>query len=196
MFTGIISATSRITKSCATKNGGLQLSFIKPIKWKVKKGDSITVNGVCSTVISSGHTIVVEYMHESIVRTTVSLLSKKSTVNIEQSMTLRDRLDGHLVQGHVDCTGTITAITPEKNSFVFQITFPKKYAKYVAEKGSITVDGISLTVVDADKKFFTVKIIPYTWRHTNLSYLKTGDMVNLEFDVLMKYVDRLLNFSR
>jgi len=194
MFTGIIHEKSRVT-SAVSSTSGLTLG-IAPIKnWKVKKGDSISINGVCSTVVKTSPAIIFEYMPETLKKTNVGGIRKGEVVNVEQSLKLQDRLDGHLVLGHVDTIGTIAGITPEGNSSIFSITLPngdRDLHKLIAPKGSVTIDGISLTVVKAKKNTFTVHIIPYTIEHTNLHQKRPGDTVNIEFDVVAKYVQSLL----
>lgn len=194
MFTGIIAATGKIKKSRLAA-GGLVLTVEKPKGWKARLGDSITVSGVCSTVKSLNGGLTFEYMPESLAKTNVGSLRPGDLVNLERSMRAGDRLDGHIVQGHVDTTGVVGKVTPLGNSFVYRIKLAakdKNFMKYLAPKGSVAVEGISLTVVDVGKDYFTVHIIPYTQEHTNLRQKYAGDKVNLEFDVLMKYLARLV----
>ncbi len=195
MFTGIITATARVVKKNLTKKGMI-LTVTKPKKWKVSVGASITVNGVCSTLKKTIRGLTFEYMPESLERTDIQSLEIDSIVNLEQSLKAHDRLDGHIVQGHVDTTGKIISLTPEGNSYMFTIEpREKKYIPMIAEKGSIAIDGISLTVTAVTKKSFTFKIIPYTWEHTNLSTKKKGDTVNIEIDVLAKYLNQLTRYA-
>jgi riboflavin synthase len=191
MFSGIIQAITSVEKS-AVKNGSLFLTFQKPKGWKIKLGDSIATNGVCLTVQSlTKNSYTTELMPETLERTTFGK-NVPQEVSLEPSLTLATLMDGHLVQGHVDTMGTIIAITPKGRSRIYKIRFPKKYTHLVAEKGAITVDGVSLTVVDAQKDFFTVSLVDYTIEHTTLGNKKTGEMVNLEFDVFAKYIARML----
>ncbi|HRH23153.1 MAG TPA: riboflavin synthase, partial [Candidatus Magasanikbacteria bacterium] len=184
MFTGIITATAKVIKK-NLNTSGMVLVITQPKKWKVKIGASITINGVCSTLKKTQKGLTFEYMPESLKRSTLSDLTVGSLVNLEQSMRADDRLDGHIVQGHVDTVGKIITITPEGNSYIFTIEpRDKKYLKMIAEKGSIAIDGISLTITATGKNNFKFKIIPYTWEHTNLSTKQSGDMVNIEIDVL------------
>lgn len=195
MFTGIITATAKVVKKNLNKNG-MVLVITQPKGWKVKLGASITVNGVCSTLKKIQKGLTFEYMPESLERTSLTDLEVGKTVNLEQSMRADDRLDGHIVQGHIDTIGKIISITPEGNSYIFTIEpREKKYLKMIAEKGSIAIDGISLTVTTTEKKNFTFKIIPYTWDHTNLSNKQEGDMVNIEIDVLAKYLNQFLTYA-
>ena len=195
MFTGIIQSTAKVVDANLSSSGML-LRVSKPKKWKIKLGDSISVNGVCSTVakVSDGE-MTFEYMPETLKRTSLAALRKSSFVNLEQSLRASDRLDGHIVQGHVDTIGRVIAVTKEGNSRVVSIEVKnaeKKLMRLIAEKGAIAIDGISLTVVAVFKNYFTVKIIPHTLEHTNIGAKKTGAMVNLEFDILAKYLQRLI----
>jgi riboflavin synthase len=194
MFTGIIASTTKILETEANSDGMI-LKVSKPSGWKIKLGDSINLNGVCSTVAKLGAgQMMFEYMPESLERSNLGGLKKGDLVNLEQSLRAADRLDGHIVQGHVDVTGKIVSIIKEGNSLVYRIEVKdKKLIRLAAEKGAIAVDGISLTVVAAGKGYFTVKIIPYTVAHTNLRNKKPGDLVNLEFDILAKYLQRLIS---
>lgn len=193
MFTGIIHNKSEITKLEKTE-GGLLLTITDP-KWEVALGDSITINGVCSTAKSLENGVTFEYMPESLQKTTLLKLEEGQKVNTEKSLTLQQKLDGHMVVGHVDTTGEIISIEPEGNSFIFtiQVEKPDEFMELIAKKGSVCIDGISLTVVDVNTDSFTVKIVPYTIEQTNLGELKVGAHVNLEFDLLAKYVARILD---
>jgi len=196
MFTGIINSQARVKKIALSKSGAV-LRIEKPKTWKIKTGDSISINGVCSTVVKQGGgKLVFEYMPESLQRSNLGGLRTKDVVNLEQSLRPADRLDGHIVQGHVDTVGTVSSVRPEGNSKVITITLPPKPARafigLVAEKGSIAVEGVSLTVAGVKGSTFSVKIIPHTWQHTNLHTKTAGRPVNLEFDVLAKYLQRLL----
>ncbi len=213
MFTGIISKTSKV-KKVESKAGGLSIQIANPLAGggKVKLGESITINGVCSTVKAvrlrsegasarRSKNISFEYMPETLKLSNLGLLKKGDTVNIERSMRLGDRLDGHIVLGHIDGTGEILDIKKEGNSQVFEIKVPalprrslarrrdQDFKKFLVYKGSVAVEGISLTVAEVFKNSFLVKIIPYTVEHTNLKYKKKGDFLNLEFDILAKYAN-------
>jgi len=191
MFTGIISKTSKV-KNIKSEKGGLHVEIANNLG-KVKPGESIAVNGVCSTAKKSGKNISFEYMPETLKLSNLSFLRKEDIVNIEKSMCLNDRLNGHIVLGHIDGRGKILAIKTEGNAKVFDIQLPDKgFKKFLVYKGSVAVEGISLTVVKVLRKSsplsFIVKIIPHTMEHTNLKYRKKGDFVNLEFDILAKYI--------
>ncbi len=191
MFTGIISVLAPIVE--VKKNtGGLQLKVAKPKNWKVKTGESISVNGVCSTLKQDKQGLLFEYMQETLAKTGILKMKKGQVVNLEQSMHVSARFDGHIVQGHVDTAGKIVSISKEGNAFVFKIKpLDGKILKYIVPKGSIAIDGISLTVT-AVKNDFSVKIITYTFAHTNLKYKKAGDLVNIECDILAKYIEKIL----
>lgn len=158
-----------------------------------KHGDSIAVNGVCLTVVESGGgEFTADVMAETLKRSSLGALTAGSRVNLERPMALGGRLGGHLVQGHVDGTGAIVRREPAEHWDVVTIALPDGLARYVVEKGSITVDGISLTVVEAGPDYFTVSLIPTTLALTTLGLKQPGDPVNLEVDVLAKYVERLI----
>ena len=156
-------------------------------------GDSIAVNGVCLTVVDFGDgEFTADVMAETLNRSSLGALAVGSKVNLERPMALGGRLGGHLVQGHVDGTGTVIERKPSENWELVRISLPSDLTRYVVEKGSITVDGISLTVVDAGPDFFTVSLIPTTLALTTLGFKQPGDPVNLEVDVIAKYVERML----
>ncbi|MFC9229400.1 riboflavin synthase [Streptomyces decoyicus] len=158
-----------------------------------KHGDSIAVNGVCLTVVDTADgEFTADVMAETLNRSSLGALAAGSRVNLERPMTLGGRLGGHLVQGHVDGTGTIVERIPGEHWEIVKIALPAALSRYVVEKGSITVDGVSLTVVDAGDDYFTISLIPTTLDLTTLGIKKAGDPVNLEVDVLAKYVERLL----
>lgn len=196
MFTGIISKTSKIKKVNASK-GNFSIEIASNFG-KVKLGESIAINGVCSTVKklvppkgSTAKNIFFEYMPESLKLSNLGFLKKGDIVNVERSMRLGDRLDGHIVLGHIDGRGKILNVRKERNSQVFHIKMPdKKFMKFLAYKGSVAVEGISLTVAKVFHNSFIVKIIPYTLKHTNFKQKKKGDYVNLEFDILAKYANK------
>ncbi|MGK5499237.1 riboflavin synthase [Streptomyces sp. URMC 125] len=156
-------------------------------------GDSIAVNGVCLTVVeTAGGEFTADVMAETLRRSSLGALAPGDRVNLERPVALGGRLGGHLVQGHVDGTGTITERVPGEHWEVVRISVPDGLARYIVEKGSITVDGVSLTVVEAGEEDFTVSLIPTTLELTTLGVKGVGDPVNLEVDVLAKYVERLL----
>lgn len=189
MFTGIIKKTSKL-KDSKLKEGSLYVDILNNLG-KVKLGESININGVCSTVKKNGKIISFEYMPESLKLSNLGSLKKGDVVNLEQSMRLSDRLDGHIVLGHVDGKGKIVNISKEGNSSVFKIRVPdKKFMKFLVYKGSVALEGVSLTITEILKDSFVVKILPYTLKHTNLQSKKEGDVLNLEFDILAKYANK------
>ncbi|AZQ70719.1 riboflavin synthase [Streptomyces luteoverticillatus] len=158
-----------------------------------KHGDSIAVNGVCLTVVDTADgEFTADVMAETLKRSSLGALSTGSRVNLERPMALGGRLGGHLVQGHVDGTGTIVERVPGEHWEIVRIALPAPLARYVVDKGSITVDGVSLTVVEAGDDWFTISLIPTTLALTTLGVKQVGEPVNLEVDVLAKYVERLL----
>ncbi|MFE1171872.1 riboflavin synthase [Streptomyces sp. NPDC058773] len=158
-----------------------------------KHGDSIAVNGVCLTVVDTADgEFTADVMAETLNRSSLGALAAGSRVNLERPMALGGRLGGHLVQGHVDGTGTILERTPGEHWEIVKVALPAALSRYVVEKGSITVDGVSLTVVEAADDYFTISLIPTTLALTTLGIKQVGDPVNLEVDVLAKYVERLL----
>lgn len=193
MFTGIVEELGEIT---AVEELGDASRFTvrgPVVTMGAKHGDSIAVNGVCLTVVDLvDDAFTADVMAETLDRSSLGALAAGSRVNLERPMALGGRLGGHLVQGHVDGTGEIVAREPAEHWEVVRIGLPASLARYVVEKGSITVDGVSLTVVDAGEDHFTVSLIPTTLAMTTLGTKQTGDRVNLEVDVIAKYVERML----
>ena len=190
MFTGIIEATGHIKQIIAS--GTNKTFWIEsPLSHQLKVDQSIAHNGVCLTVEAvQDNSHQVTAIQETLDKTALGSWKVGAVVNLEQSLLPSSRLDGHFVQGHVDTTGTCENIKDKDGSTEFTFSFPKKFAPLVIEKGSIALNGISLTIFDVKKHSFTVAIIPYTWEHTNLQYLKKEDKVNLEFDMVGKYILR------
>lgn len=189
MFTGIVEETGAvidrqeygITIGAATVMPGLKL------------GDSIAVNGACLTVVAfEADRFRVDLAPETLRRTALGQLESGSSVNLERPVAVGGRLGGHIVQGHIDAAGRITSIRPEGDCYIFRIRAPKGLMPYIVEKGFIAVDGISLTVVDKRDTAFTLSVIPYTLRNTNLREKSANHRVNLEVDILAKYVESLL----
>ncbi|TCR13800.1 riboflavin synthase [Streptomyces sp. BK205] len=193
MFTGIVEELGEIT---AIENLGDSCRFRVrgPVVTEgAKHGDSIAVNGVCLTVVEhDADWFTADVMAETLDRSSLGALAEGSRVNLERPMALGARLGGHIVQGHVDGTGQVLERKPSENWEIIRISLPADLTRYVVEKGSITVDGISLTVVDAGPDYFTVSLIPTTLDLTTLGIKQPGDPVNLEVDVVAKYVERLL----
>lgn len=188
MFTGIIQKTAKI-KNIKNQNEILIVDFDLPKNFKLKKGASISINGICSTVIAfTKSEFKVGYMKETLDKTMVNSWKAGNRVNLETSLRLGDTLDGHFVYGHIDTVGVIKSIVKQGDSNVFEIDIPKEFLKFVVYKGSVAIDGVSLTVSARNSKTFNISLIPYTLEHTNLGEIKVGDSVNVEVDVLGKYV--------
>jgi riboflavin synthase len=192
MFTGIVEGLGKIVKfDKKTKNRSaakMKVNLGKLAKG-LRIGDSVAINGVCLTAISMTKNIAeFEMVGETIKRTNLSSLELGNKVNIERSLKVGDRLEGHFVLGHVDGVGLITKLEKQSDQIKIWIELPKELSKYVAQKGSITIDGISLTVVNKLKNTFSISIIPHTMKITNLALKKIGDKVNIETDVLGKYI--------
>ena len=191
MFTGIIEEMGEIVELNSDKKN-INITVKSNISSELKIDQSLAHNGVCLTVIALGKkTHTVTAIQETIEKSNFKNLKIGSKVNLERAMKLGDRLDGHIVQGHVDQIGTCISIEDRSGSWLFTFEYDDVYNNLTIEKGSITVNGVSLTVVNSEKQQFSVAIIPYTYQHTNFSNLKVGDFVNLEFDVIGKYVARL-----
>ncbi|MEU5683389.1 riboflavin synthase [Streptomyces venezuelae] len=193
MFTGIVEELGEIT---AVENlpDASRFRLRGPVVTDgAKHGDSIAVNGVCLTVVEhEGDEFTADVMAETLNRSSLGALAVGSRVNLERPTSVGARLGGHIVQGHVDGTGEIVERKPSDNWEIVKISLPDGLARYVVEKGSITVDGVSLTVVDAGPDYFTISLIPTTLALTTLGIKQPGDPVNLEVDVIAKYVERLL----
>ena len=192
MFTGIIEGLGNIVRfDNKTSNRSAAKMKIKlgKIAKGLKIGDSVAINGVCLTAINISKDIAeFEMVGETIKKTNLGTLQSGNKVNIERSLKVGQRLEGHFVLGHVDGVGIISKIEKQPNQIKIWTKVPKELSKYIIKKGSVTVDGISLTVVDVLKDNFSVSIIPHTMKITNLSYKKTGDKVNIETDILGKYI--------
>lgn len=192
MFTGIIRKLSMVQK-VSWQKGSLFVEVKIPTGWKIKVGESISVNGICSTVNKFGKkSFTVEYMPETVQKTTVGFFKKGTEVNLERSLRVGDLMDGHIVQGHVDTTGKIAKIKKVKQSKEMKIQVPKEFMKFIAPKGSVSVDGISLTIVNTGKDWFSVSLVSYTLENTNLGKIKAGEKVNIETDAIAKYIFNIL----
>ncbi|MCX5076529.1 riboflavin synthase [Streptomyces sp. NPDC060334] len=193
MFTGIVEELGEVTAVEQLAEASRFRLRGPLVTDGAKHGDSIAVNGVCLTVVETGDgEFTADVMQETLNRSSLGALTQGSRVNLERPMELGGRLGGHLVQGHVDGTGTILSRTPSEHWEIVKVGLPAGLARYVVEKGSITVDGVSLTVVEAAADWFTISLIPTTLALTTLGLKRSGDPVNLEVDVLAKYVERLL----
>jgi riboflavin synthase len=197
VFTGLIEAQARVESN----EGGVLV--VEPDRElgpdPVQIGESVAVNGCCLTVVMSRGVadetptgLKFELSPETLSRTALGSLAPDQHVNIERAMRADGRFGGHIVQGHVDATGEVVSVTPQDNSTVIRFRVPAGFERYLIDKGSVTIDGVSLTVVEPQGQEFDTWIIPHTLDHTNLKERKPGDRVNLEFDALAKYVERLL----
>ena len=200
MFTGIVEEVGVVSK---ISSNSMTIRAAKVMEG-LKLGDSIAVNGACLTAVSFSQSdeesdergereFSVDLSPETMRRTALGKLSEGRPVNLERALLVSDRMGGHIVQGHVDGTGRVMSTKPEGDSVIFRIGVPKRLERYIVEKGFIAVDGISLTVVKRSASSFTIAVIPYTLVNTNLASLSIGDRVNLEADILAKYVESLLD---
>lgn len=192
MFTGIIEEIGKVV-SIKKENGNIHFSIKSNITSELKIDQSVSHNGVCLTVVDINKSIyTVTAIDETLSKTNLGNLNVGDKVNLERAMKLGDRLDGHIVQGHIDQTGRCVNIEQVDGSWIFTFEYNSKLNNITIEKGSITVNGVSLTVVNSKTNSFSVAIIPYTFENTNFNSLRVNDIVNLEFDVVGKYVSRLL----
>lgn len=195
MFTGIIEATGKVEK-LETESGNLHITVSSPISHELKIDQSISHNGVCLTVVACNaqqHTVTA--IAETLRKTNLGELKVGDIVNLERCMVLNARLDGHIVQGHVDQTAKCINIVEENGSWIFQFEYEPSPQNLVVEKCSVCINGISLTAFDVLDDVFKVAIIPYTFEHTNMKYLSEESFVNIEFDIIGKYVARLREFE-
>lgn len=191
MFTGIVQTIGQISNP---KEHLFRITSIQEENFlnDIKAGMSIAINGVCLTVIAhNNESFDIEVMPETLKKTNLGDLNEKDWVNLEKAMGINDRFEGHIVQGHVDGTGIITNIETEENAHIYTIQFPNNLGKYMVPKGSIALNGISLTMIDVKENTFTIGIIPHTWKVTMLQHTKPKDRVNLEVDIMSKYVEKL-----
>jgi riboflavin synthase len=193
MFTGLVQGMGRITALERTGDGA-RLTIETPLVSELRTGDSVAVNGVCLTATSlQNGSFVADAMNETLSRSSLGGLETGVPVNLELPLRAADRLGGHVVQGHVDGIGAIVDVADDGFARRIRIEAPPDLLRYVIEKGSIAVDGVSLTVAECDSRSFTVSLIPETLQRTNLGQAGTGDRVNLEVDVLAKYVEKLIS---
>ncbi len=188
MFTGIIEDLGKITK-LSHKGTNIDFTIESSISKELKIDQSIAHNGVCLTVIhkdAESHTVTA--IKETLDRSNIGDLQEGSRVNLERAMTANARLDGHMVQGHVDTTAKCVSIKEENGSWLFTFSFDNEHSNLLVDKGSVCINGVSLTVVNPTHEHFSVAIIPYTYEHTTFSTLKENDPVNIEFDIIGKYI--------
>lgn len=190
MFTGIITNLGKLTK----KEGSVfTFNTDRDFCKKIEKGTSIAINGICLTALNkpTGNYFSIEAMPETLDKTTLGQIKIGSPVNLELPATPNTFLSGHIVQGHIDGVSKLLDIVVSGNSRLLKFSSPPSLAKYIAKKGSIAINGVSLTIIDVTKDYFTVGIIPYTWNNTMLKAIQPGDFVNIEVDILAKYLERL-----
>jgi riboflavin synthase len=193
MFTGIIETLGKVT-DLRHEQGNLHITVASSIAQELKIDQSVAHNGVCLTVIAlADGTHTVTAIEETLNKTSIGDLKAGEPVNLERCMQMNARLDGHIVQGHVDQTATCTNFTELDGSWEYTFEYDAAVGNVTVEKGSICVNGISLTVVNSGPNYFSVAIIPYTYEHTNLHNVRIGTQVNLEFDIIGKYVARLMH---
>lgn len=197
MFTGLVEETGTLV-SLERSEMGARLTVQAPlVSSDAAIGDSIAINGCCLTVVvRDGETLAFDLLAETLARTNLGDLSVGASVNLERALAATARLGGHFVQGHIDCTASVLALEARGTDHLFEIALPPEFAHLIAFKGSIAVDGISLTVAEVRAESFVVWIIPHTISHTNLQTKRVGERVNLEFDLLAKYLDRMLAARR
>ena len=197
MFTGLVEAVGRVAELKATSTGNLRLRVETTLAGELAPGDSLAVNGVCLTVsVAQDGEVHADIGPETARVTTLGALAIQTPVNLERPMRGDGRFGGHFVQGHVDAVGTIDEIRAEGDAHWLTVGYPPEFAGLIVRKGSIAIDGISLTVAGLDARRFDAMIIPFTWSHTNLARLHAGERVNLEFDMVGKYVARAAELAR
>ena len=194
MFTGLIEEAGRVAWLRRSSEKGIQLQVNAPqIGKSVRTGDSVAVNGCCLTVTSQrNESITFDLLQETLDRTNLRLLRPDAVVNLERALAADGRVGGHFVQGHVDCAVSVISFEERGNDYRLEVETPDDYGHYLAFKGSIAINGISLTIADVLDRSFAVWIIPQTRKVTNLRATQTGDAVNLEFDIIAKYVERMM----
>jgi len=197
MFTGLVEETGKLKNKLKTGNG-FQLTFsAEKVLDDLEIGSSISVNGCCLTVVKrEGNTFSVDTIEETLKKTNLDSLEVNNRVNLERPLKADARFGGHFVLGHVDTTGTVINVEELSNSHFMKISFPDNFKKYLIYVGSISIDGVSMTVAELGENWFGVGIIPFTWQETVFSDKKVGDKVNLEFDVLGKYVERIMEVKK
>ncbi len=194
MFTGLVEETGKVVE-CLVEAHTAKLSLIAPLTHRgAKLGDSVAINGCCLTVVEiEGNRLAFDAVPETLARTNLGALSPGDRVNLERPLQIGARLGGHFVQGHIDGVGRIIGVTPDENAVIIEVEIPTELRRYFIPKGSVTVDGVSLTVAEVRENSFTLWIIPHTREVTNLGDRKVGDFVNLECDLLGKYMESLLS---
>ncbi len=194
MFTGLIEEIGEIKRIQPFGNALRLTVSAKKVLSDLKIDDSVSINGVCQTAVEVGHdNFTVEAVEETLKKSTFSKFKIGQKVNLERAMLPTQRLGGHLVQGHVDCVGKVKKITDNQSSYLVEISYPSQIGKYLVENGSICIEGVSLTIARLSSETFTLSVIPHTWKVTTFTNLKIGSEVNLEVDLLGKYVEKILS---
>ncbi len=194
MFTGLIEEIGEIKRIQPFGNALRLTVSANKILSDLKIDDSVSINGVCQTAVEVGHdNFTVEAVEETLKKSTFSKFKIGQKVNLERAMLPTQRLGGHLVQGHVDCVGKVKKITDNQSSYLVEISYPSQIGKYLVENGSICIEGVSLTIARLSSETFTLSVIPHTWKVTTFTNLKIGSEVNLEVDLLGKYVEKILS---
>lgn len=193
MFSGIVESVARVV-SLKKEQENLHITLECRFATELKIDQSVAHNGVCLTVVSiEGNTYTVTAINETLIKSNLGLLKEGDEVNVERSMRIDSLLDGHIVQGHVDQTAVCENVTESEGSWYFKFEYDPSVGNITVEKGSVSVNGVSLTVVNSAKGSFEVAIIPYTYEHTNFHTFKVGTVVNLEFDIIGKYISKLMS---
>ncbi len=192
MFTGIIEASGKVI-DLQQESGNRHFTIQSAISHELRVDQSVSHNGVCLTVVHvNADTHTVTAIDETLKRSNLGALHIGDQINLERCMQMNGRLDGHIVQGHVDTTAQLKQVEESEGSWLLTFGFDPQFSKYIVDKGSITINGISLTVFNEHNGTFQVAISPYTWEHTNLSKLSIGNSVNIEFDIIGKYVEKMM----
>ena len=193
MFTGIITDTAKVA-SVRKRGRNLAVSVVKPAQWNERAGESISINGICSNVVGLGRDVLhFVYMPETLRKTTAGSWRTGEKVNLERSIKAGEPLDGHLVMGHVDGVGGIAVSVRDGGAQLLKIEAPQEILALIAKKGSVSIDGVSLTAADVGEYWFSIALTPYTLAHTNLQFRAVGDRVNIETDILAKYAAQHAN---
>ena len=193
MFTGIIEGLGRIA-AISSSGGNRSFTLSAPFTHELKVDQSLSHNGICLTIEAiDGNLYQVTAVAETLAKSNAAYWKMDDAINLERAMVMNGRLDGHLVQGHVDTTATVTRVTDMVGSWQYDFRFPEQFAALMIEKGSVCINGVSLTAFNVSMNSFSVAIIPYTYEHTNFAFLNSGDSVNIEFDMIGKYVNRFIS---
>jgi riboflavin synthase len=196
MFTGLIESVGEIAEVKPTPEG-FRLRIATPLAASLSAGDSLAVNGVCLTVVSAdADGVHADVSPETVRVTSFGTLRRGALVNLERPLRADARFGGHFVQGHIDATGVVDEVRQEGESYWITVKYPLDFAAFIVRKGSIALNGISLTIAGVDDRRFDVQVIPFTWAHTNLRTTKAGDIINIECDILGKYVARSLEVAK